>query len=161
VYTYWYSTYTIGNTTYFDYSHKQFTGYDYSEVSTSSSSSGGLPEFNENGPNSAGVYKKRNIGGSSADDAIILIRDEVDAGIINELTGKAECIYGKLILSAVNNHNIITDTFLYFGDENPFDNIILILSLSDALGTKALKESVSTSFPLESVYRNPPNAMLL
>lgn len=57
---------------YIKYTHRQYIGSHRIEVCESGS--GGLPELNENGPNSAGVYKKRNTGGPSADDATILLR---------------------------------------------------------------------------------------
>ncbi len=38
--------------------------------------------------------------------------------VTNNLTGKADCVYGKLISSGIHNHNLITDTFLNFGDGN-------------------------------------------
>ena len=39
--------------------------------------------------------------------------------IINELTGKAECAYDKLISSSISNyHSMITDLFIEFGNNN-------------------------------------------
>lgn len=45
--------------------------------------------------------------------------DNSDDEIINELTGKADCAYNKLLSSGVSNfHNMITDLFIEFGDNN-------------------------------------------
>lgn len=99
-YTDWYKVYTIDGVEYIEYTHRQYTGW--SIVVVCESGSGGLPELNENGPNSAGVYKKRNSGGPSADDAIILIENEIEDEIINELTGRARCVYEKLEKSKSN-----------------------------------------------------------
>ncbi|MHC9088270.1 hypothetical protein ACXIHB_06105 [Tenacibaculum sp. IMCC1] len=39
--------------------------------------------------------------------------------IINNLTGKAKCVYEKLLSSGISNyHNMITDLFIEFGDNN-------------------------------------------
>lgn len=58
----------------------------------------------------------------------------VDVEITNNLTGKALCVYEKLIRSTINNHNIITETFLFFGDGNPFNsNLIYNLESIHAL----------------------------
>jgi len=39
--------------------------------------------------------------------------------IINELTGKADCAFNKLLSSGISNfHNMITDLFIEFGDHN-------------------------------------------
>jgi hypothetical protein len=45
--------------------------------------------------------------------------EEEDDKIFNELTGKADCAYNKLLSSGVANfHNMITDLFIEFGDNN-------------------------------------------
>lgn len=44
-----------------------------------------------------------------------------DDQIINELTGKADCIYDELVKSGINNHNLIRETFIKFGDGNLTD----------------------------------------
>lgn len=42
-----------------------------------------------------------------------------DEQIINELTGKADCAYNKLLSSGISNfHNMFTDLFIEFGDSN-------------------------------------------
>jgi hypothetical protein len=51
-------------------------------------------------------------------DGEIIIVENVEQ-IINELTGKADCTYNKLLSSGVSNfHNMITDLFIEFGDNN-------------------------------------------
>ncbi|MGG8498170.1 hypothetical protein ACQY1Q_17350, partial [Tenacibaculum sp. TC6] len=45
--------------------------------------------------------------------------EEEDDKIINNLTGKAKCVYDKLLASGISNfHNMITDLFIEFGDNN-------------------------------------------
>ncbi|MFD0834676.1 hypothetical protein ACFQ0I_02785 [Mariniflexile aquimaris] len=60
----------------------------------------------------------------------------VDDKIINELTGKADCVYDKLIRSAITNHNLITDTFLFFGTGNPFNNNLIYKSEDNLVNEK-------------------------
>ncbi|WP_047789869.1 hypothetical protein [Tenacibaculum mesophilum] len=44
---------------------------------------------------------------------------DFDDRIINNLTGKAKCVYEKLLSSGISNyHNMITDLFIEFGDNN-------------------------------------------
>ncbi|WP_298782695.1 SprT-like domain-containing protein [uncultured Polaribacter sp.] len=44
---------------------------------------------------------------------------DFDEQIINKLTGKADCVYNKLLSSGSSNfHNMITDLFIEFGDNN-------------------------------------------
>lgn len=56
-----------------------------------------------NGYNSAGVYKKRNIGGGAQDDDIVLIETEFDDNIGNKLTNPcARSIFIELELEMIN-----------------------------------------------------------
>jgi hypothetical protein len=45
--------------------------------------------------------------------------------IKNALTGKARCVYDELVKTGINNHNLIRETFIEFGDGN-FGNANLI-----------------------------------
>ncbi|MGV8813690.1 MAG: hypothetical protein ACOH2D_06225 [Gelidibacter sp.] len=73
-----------------------------------------------------GPYGSTYTGIVSREEATIKkIEDRRGYEIKNELTGKANCVYGKLINSAINNHNIITETFLYFGKGNPFNSNLI------------------------------------
>ncbi|RAV28475.1 hypothetical protein DN748_12705, partial [Sinomicrobium soli] len=46
--------------------------------------------------------------------------------ITNQLTGKANCVYGKLVGTALDNHNIIRQTFMDFGNGLNYDQSQLI-----------------------------------
>ncbi|MEE4001915.1 hypothetical protein V1T75_16375, partial [Tenacibaculum sp. FZY0031] len=44
---------------------------------------------------------------------------DTEEQIINKLEGKAECVFNKLLTSGISNyHNMITDLFIEFGDNN-------------------------------------------
>jgi hypothetical protein len=62
---------------------------------------------------------------TTASNCIEILEEEEDEQIINELTGKADCIYNDLVRSGINNHNLIRETFIEFGDGN-FGNANLI-----------------------------------
>jgi hypothetical protein len=129
-YTEWYKIYTIDGVVHKEKSHIQYTGSH--TVQVCESGNGGLPEVNENGYNSAGVYKKRNTGGAAEDDGIILIETEIEEQIDNQLTGKANCVYDHLFQIGVRDpHNLITDLFIKFGDNNIGGNDLTFLMSTD------------------------------
>ncbi len=65
--------------------------------------------------------------------------------IINELTGKAKCVYDELITSNISSiHNMITQLFIEFGEDN-YGNLDLTFKMSKDLpnnvGGKTIKDS--------------------
>jgi hypothetical protein len=109
-------------------------------TTTKSCESYWLPDLNIFGGSGAGLYIRNRIGGIYNDcktpNCRYQIRDlalECEQGyvydalletclpvqIFNYLTGKADCAYNKLLSSGVSNfHNMITDLFIEFGDNN-------------------------------------------
>ncbi|WP_157207811.1 hypothetical protein [Mariniflexile maritimum] len=146
-YTDWYKVYTMDHTTYIEYTHTQFTGYVYEEVCISNG--GSLPEVNPYGYNNEGIYTKKTSGGVYEDDAdVILIENEVEDKIdATGLTGKADCVYNKMVDSK-NNINWILENFKD-GDRPSQFNLIFQMSSTLSDSTNA-----STATPLNSGIPN-------
>ena len=71
--------------------------------------------------------------------------EEEEDEIINELTGKADCVYDELITSNISSiHNMITQLFIEFGEDN-YGNLDLTFKMSKDLpnnvGGKTIKDS--------------------
>ncbi len=88
-----------------------------------------------NGGNTAPVVPCVQDGEETLDGSVegdCLIVEEEDK-IYNELTGKADCVYNRLLSSGVANiHNLITELFIEFGNGN-IGNTDLTFKMSNSL----------------------------
>ncbi|MDG2356898.1 MAG: hypothetical protein P8L21_01290 [Polaribacter sp.] len=110
-----------GGSIVFTNSHDPVSNQGWMNLNLSGSLFGGAGGGNPNGGN----------GGSSNPGEMPLFPcdnptprgcEEEDDQIFNELTGKADCVFKKLLSTGVSNpHNIITDLFMEFGDNNFLD----------------------------------------
>ncbi|MBW8245257.1 SprT-like domain-containing protein [Muricauda oceani] len=79
-----------------------------------------MGEGNFGGPGTDGIFKAYAIMGKSADcpeENTLLPINEEEEKIINNLTGKAKCVYDKLNSTNLTELGIIQNTYIAFNDE--------------------------------------------
>ena len=131
-------------------SYRRQTTYHYTDWYRRVGNSWQYTHTKYNGRSTKWVYVRNNSGGYTSHNVYTHHGPNrgpniEPARIINNLTGKANCTYDNLLKSGVRNpHNLITDLFIDFGEDNIGANDLTFIMSSDlpiSVGGKTVLDS--------------------